>query len=81
MYKRNIYPRTHKHKQSILKMLKQFIQAKLYVAVILLQFGFSGFAIIAQFALNQGTSHYTFAVYRNAIAAVVFAPFAIVLER
>ncbi|KAK4478916.1 hypothetical protein RD792_014423, partial [Penstemon davidsonii] len=38
------------------------------------------FAIVAKFALNRGTSHYTFAVYRNAIAAVVFAPFAFVLE-
>ncbi|KAL3818061.1 hypothetical protein ACJIZ3_003966 [Penstemon smallii] len=56
-------------------------KAKIYVAVILLQFGFAGFAIVAKFALNRGTSHYTFAVYRNAIAAVVFAPFAFVLER
>ncbi|KAL3833494.1 hypothetical protein ACJIZ3_008230 [Penstemon smallii] len=54
---------------------------KIYVGVILLQFGFAGFAIVAKFALNKGTSHYTFSVYRNAIAAVVFAPFAFVLER
>ncbi|KAK4488279.1 hypothetical protein RD792_004026 [Penstemon davidsonii] len=55
-------------------------KAKIYVAVLLLQFGFAGFAIVAKFALNKGTSHFTFAVYRNAIAAVVFAPFALVLE-
>ncbi|KAK4488282.1 hypothetical protein RD792_004029 [Penstemon davidsonii] len=55
-------------------------QLKIYVGVILLQFGFAGFAIVAKFALNKGTSHYTFSVYRNAIAAVVFAPFAFVLE-
>ncbi|KAL3833495.1 hypothetical protein ACJIZ3_008231 [Penstemon smallii] len=56
-------------------------KAKIYVAVLLLQFGFAGFAIVAKFALNKGTSHFTFAVYRNAIAAIVFAPFALVLER
>ncbi|KAK4488280.1 hypothetical protein RD792_004027 [Penstemon davidsonii] len=55
-------------------------QVKIYACVILLQFGFAGFAIVAKFALNKGTSHYTFSVYRNAIAALVFAPFAFVLE-
>ncbi|KAG8374946.1 hypothetical protein BUALT_Bualt10G0048500 [Buddleja alternifolia] len=54
---------------------------KPYVGVILLQFGSAGFAIVAKAALNQGTSHYTFAVYRNAIAALLFAPFALFLER
>lgn len=51
---------------------------KIYVGVLLLQFGF---AIVAMFALNRGTSHYTFAVYRNAIAALVFAPFSLIFER
>ncbi|KAK3028829.1 hypothetical protein RJ639_038656 [Escallonia herrerae] len=41
--------------------------------------GFAGFYIIAKSALNKGMSHYTLSVYRNAIAAVVFAPFAMVL--
>ncbi|KAI3468740.1 hypothetical protein Pfo_025403 [Paulownia fortunei] len=54
---------------------------KPYVGVIFLQFGCAGFAIVAKAALNQGSSHYTFSVYRNAIAAVLFAPFALVLER
>ncbi|KAG8374948.1 hypothetical protein BUALT_Bualt10G0048600 [Buddleja alternifolia] len=54
---------------------------KPYVGVILLQFGSAGFAIVAKAALNQETSHYTFAVYRNAIAALLFAPFALFLER
>lgn len=56
-------------------------QVKIYAGVLLLQFGFAGFAIVAKFALNKGSSHYIFSVYRNAIAAVVFAPFAFVLER
>ncbi|KAK4493382.1 hypothetical protein RD792_017721 [Penstemon davidsonii] len=38
-------------------------------------------AILAKAALNQGMNHYTFSVYRNAIAVVCFAPFAFVLER
>ncbi|KAG8374940.1 hypothetical protein BUALT_Bualt10G0047800 [Buddleja alternifolia] len=54
---------------------------KPYVGVILLQFGSAGFAIVAKAALNEGTSHYTFAVYRNAIAALLFAPFALFLDR
>ncbi|KAF3637701.1 putative vacuolar protein sorting-associated protein 27-like [Capsicum annuum] len=40
-----------------------------------------GSAIVAKTALNNGMSHYTFAVYRNLFAAVVFAPFAALLER
>ncbi|KAG8374945.1 hypothetical protein BUALT_Bualt10G0048300 [Buddleja alternifolia] len=54
---------------------------KPYVGVILLQFGSAGFAIVAKAALNEGASHYTFAVYRNAIAALLLAPFALFLER
>ncbi|KAK3028828.1 hypothetical protein RJ639_038655 [Escallonia herrerae] len=55
--------------------------AKPYLAVIYLQFGYAGMSILADIALNQGMSHYTFAVYRNAIATAVFTPFALVLER
>ncbi|KAL0297642.1 UNVERIFIED_CONTAM: WAT1-related protein [Sesamum radiatum] len=56
-------------------------KAKPYLAVILLQFGSTGSAIIAKSALNHGMSHYTFSVYRNVVATVVMAPFALVLER
>ncbi|KAK2996342.1 hypothetical protein RJ639_026222 [Escallonia herrerae] len=56
-------------------------QAKPYLAVILLQFGYAGMGVIVKSALNKGMNHYTFAVYRNASAAAVFAPFAIFLER
>ncbi|CAK9137938.1 unnamed protein product [Ilex paraguariensis] len=58
-----------------------FNRAKPYLAVIFLQFGSAGTGIIVKSALNQGMSHYTFAVYRNAVATAVFAPFAIILER
>ncbi|GER57534.1 nodulin MtN21 /EamA-like transporter family protein [Striga asiatica] len=52
-----------------------------YLGVIFLQFGSAGFGIVAKAALNQGSSNYTFAVYRNAIAAALFVPFALIFER
>ncbi|XP_027101353.1 WAT1-related protein At2g39510 [Coffea arabica] len=52
-----------------------------YLAMIFVQVGFAGSAIIAKSALNQGMSHYALSIYRNLIAAVAFAPFAVVLER
>lgn len=58
-----------------------FCRVKLYLAVILLQFGYAGMSIIAKYALDQGMSHFVFIAYRMAIASVVIAPFAIVLER
>ncbi|KAL3635543.1 hypothetical protein CASFOL_020090 [Castilleja foliolosa] len=54
---------------------------KPYFGVIFLQFGSAGFGIVAKAALNQGSSNYTFSVYRNAIAAALFVPFAYFLER
>ncbi|CAN4106860.1 unnamed protein product [Withania somnifera] len=65
-------------KECLLRFLKS---ANPYLAVIFLQFGYAGSAIIAKTALNDGMSHYTFAVYRNLFAAVVFAPFAALIER
>lgn len=55
--------------------------AKPYLGVILLQFGYAGMPIIAKSAINQGMNIYTYTVYRNAIAALIFAPFAVFLER
>ena len=56
-------------------------KVKPFMAVILLQFGVAGLSIIGKFALNKGMSQHVFIVYRNAIATVVTAPFAIVLDR
>ncbi|KAM7486962.1 hypothetical protein LguiA_002971 [Lonicera macranthoides] len=56
-------------------------RAKPYLLVILVQFGYAGMVILAKTALNQGMNHYTFAVYRNAIATLLFAPLAIFFER
>ncbi|CAM8948945.1 unnamed protein product [Rhodiola kirilowii] len=54
---------------------------KPFLAMIFLQFGTAGNALIAKSALNQGMSHYSFVVYRYAVAAIIFSPFAYVLER
>lgn len=62
-------------------LLKFVKEGKPYLAVILLQFGYAGSAIIAKSALNHGMSHFTFAVYRNVFATIVFSPFALLLER
>ncbi|KAK4579078.1 hypothetical protein RGQ29_028949 [Quercus rubra] len=56
-------------------------KVKPFLAIILLQFGVAGMSIIGKFALNKGMSQHVFIVYRNAIATVVTAPFAIVLDR
>ncbi|KAL8224092.1 hypothetical protein R6Q57_019567 [Mikania cordata] len=58
-----------------------FEKLKPYFYVILLQFGNAGLVIIAKAALNHGMNHYTFATYRNLIATLVIAPFALVFER
>ncbi|GAA0146703.1 hypothetical protein LIER_36367 [Lithospermum erythrorhizon] len=60
---------------------KLISHARIYLAVMFLQFGRAGNAIIAKAALNGGMSHYALTVYRNLIAAVVFAPFALFFER
>ncbi|XP_051129679.1 WAT1-related protein At2g39510-like [Andrographis paniculata] len=61
--------------------MKAIKELRPYLAVILLQLGSAGSAIIAKAALNHGMSHYTFSVYRNIVAAVVVAPLAFFLER
>ncbi|XP_047937898.1 WAT1-related protein At2g39510-like [Salvia hispanica] len=56
-------------------------ELRAYLGAIFLQFGYAGLGIIAKLALNKGMSNYTFAVYRNLVAAIVVAPFAFALER
>ncbi|XP_043699750.1 WAT1-related protein At2g39510-like [Telopea speciosissima] len=62
-------------------LCRLFHKAKLFLAVLLLQFGIAGLAIIVKIAMDEGMSHYTLAVYRHAIATAVIFPFAIILER
>ncbi|KAK4772873.1 hypothetical protein SAY87_027892 [Trapa incisa] len=58
-----------------------FQRMKPFVAVIFLQFGLAGMDIICKAALNEGMSNYVLVVYRHAVATIVMAPFAIILDR
>lgn len=58
-----------------------FDRLKPYVAIIALQFGYSGMYIITMISLKGGMSHWILVVYRHAAATVAMAPFALVLER
>jgi hypothetical protein len=51
-----------------------------FFAVIALQFGSAGMAIICKFTLDHGMSQDVLIVYRYAVATAVIAPFAIVLD-
>ncbi|CAN6311445.1 unnamed protein product [Urochloa humidicola] len=52
-----------------------------YMAMVFLQFGFAGMFLISVASLRQGMSHYVLVIYRNVVAAVVMAPFALWFER
>lgn len=52
-----------------------------YLLMIFLQFGAAGTYIVIMATLNQGQNRYVLIVYRNAIAALVLAPFALYFER
>lgn len=56
-------------------------RAKPFLAVIFLQFGLAGMDILTKMALNEGMSNYVFVVYRHAVATLVIAPFAIILDK
>ncbi|XP_041999684.1 WAT1-related protein At2g37450-like [Salvia splendens] len=55
-------------------------KVKPYVCVIIVQFANAGFTVVAKAALNRGSSHFTFSVYRNAFAAAIFLPLGFFLE-
>lgn len=54
---------------------------KPFLAVVLLQCGYSGLAILAKFALDLGMDQHVFVVYRHVVATIAIAPFALALER
>lgn len=58
-----------------------FEKVKPYVLMVCLQFGSAGNLIISMATLNHGMNRYVLIVYRNAIAALALAPFALLLER
>ncbi|WOL18054.1 WAT1-related protein [Canna indica] len=53
---------------------------KPYIAMIALQFGYSGMNVITKVSLSSGMSHYVLVVYRHAFATLSIAPFALFLE-
>ncbi|KAK2659528.1 hypothetical protein Ddye_006061 [Dipteronia dyeriana] len=63
------------------KFMAVFEKLKPYVLMLFLQFGAAGMYIITMATLNHGMNRYVLIVYRNAIAALVLAPFALLLER
>ncbi|KAL5846578.1 hypothetical protein ACOSQ3_010102 [Xanthoceras sorbifolium] len=63
------------------KSKAMFDELKPYVLMVLLQFGSAGMYIISMATINHGMNRYVLIVYRNAIAALVLAPFALLLER
>ncbi|CAI0443071.1 unnamed protein product [Linum tenue] len=56
-------------------------QARPFLAVIFMQFGYAGMSIISKFALDRGMSQHVLVVYRHAIATAVIAPFALIFDR
>lgn len=62
-------------------LVERFKAAKPFLAVVFLQFGLAGMDILCKAALNQGVSNYVLVVYRHAVATLVVAPFAVVLDK
>ena len=56
-------------------------KAKPYLLAVGLQFGFAGAYIISMASINHGMNRFVLIVYRNLIAAVALAPFALIFER
>jgi hypothetical protein len=54
---------------------------RVHVAAACVQILYAAFQVLAKAALSSGTSRSVFPVYRNAIAALVLAPFAFFYER
>nr|ACU23200.1 unknown [Glycine max] len=60
---------------------KVFHKVKPYLAMMSLQFGYSGMYIITMVSFKHGMSHWVLSVYRHIVATLIMAPFAFVLER
>ncbi|TXG52961.1 hypothetical protein EZV62_022130 [Acer yangbiense] len=69
------------NKNNSSKCMAVFEKLKPYVLMVFLQFGAAGMYIISMETLNHGMNQYVLIVYRNAIAALVLAPFALLIER
>jgi hypothetical protein len=72
---------TNAKSDRIVRLKLLFTNAKPYLLMIGLQFGMAGNYIFGKEFLNRGMSRFVFIVYRNAMAAVAVAPFALIFER
>ncbi|XP_038886476.1 WAT1-related protein At4g08290-like [Benincasa hispida] len=54
---------------------------KPYILVVSLQFGIAGIYVICMATLTKGMSRYVLIVYRNTVATLFLAPFALIFER
>lgn len=71
-----------KHTEMGMEMLQSgYNKAKPYLLMVVVQSGAAGMYLISSVVLKQGMSRYVLVVYRNAVGALVLAPFAIFLER
>ncbi|KAI3817741.1 hypothetical protein L1987_11539 [Smallanthus sonchifolius] len=58
-----------------------YVCTKPFIFMMFLQASYAVNGLVVKSALNKGLKHYTYAVYRNALAALFFGPFAFFLER
>lgn len=63
------------------RMFSVLESAKLHIAMVIFQFGYSGNHVIVRVALNMGVSKLVFPIYRNIIALALIAPFAYFIEK
>ncbi|RDX71874.1 WAT1-related protein [Mucuna pruriens] len=63
------------------KFSQKLRKVKPYLAILSLQFGYSGMYIITMVSFKHGMSHWILSVYRHVVAAIIIVPFALVLER
>jgi len=57
------------------------VNHQVLLAMIFIQLSYAGMALISKAAVNDGFSPLVFNAYRQAIATLVLAPFAFLLER
>lgn len=67
--------------KSLVKYAMVIENHKPYIAMLFIQFVYSGMALFSKAAISKGMNPYVFVVYRQAFATVVLAPFAFFLER
>ncbi|CAH9114042.1 unnamed protein product [Cuscuta europaea] len=63
------------------RLAEALVRWKPYLALVFIQFGLAGMDVISKVALNEGMSNYVFVVYRHAVATIVIAPFALILDQ